>query len=324
MSALLEKIWYKKHAIQWLFSPFAYLYQLIARIRRWYLQCFCQVQVKVPVIVVGNITVGGVGKTPIVIALASELKKKGLRVGIVSRGYGAKRQDFPYEVKTSDSAYNVGDEPLLIALKTDCPVVIAPKRNEAVQYLLDKHQCEIIISDDGLQHYRMGRCVEIVVIDGTRGLGNGFCLPVGPLRESEKRLQEADFVIVTEGLRDKAFSMTLKPGKLTHLFSQKTVEWDALNGEIAAVAAIGNPQRFFSTLSQLGVNFNAYPYPDHYRFSSNDLQFNESIVVMTEKDAVKCRLFNSDKLYYLPVEAVLDGAFWEALWSHKQLQGCIQ
>lgn len=324
MSVLLEKIWYTKRAYQWLLSPFAYIYQLITQVRRWYLQRFCQIKFDVPVIVVGNITVGGVGKTPIVIALALELQKKGLRVGIVSRGYGAARQDFPYEVKTCDTALDVGDEPLLIALKTHCPVVIAPNRNQAVQYLLDKYQSHIIISDDGLQHYRMGRSIELMVIDGMRGLGNGFCLPVGPLRESEKRLDEADFLVVTEGQRDKAFSMTLKPGKLTHLISRNEVEWDSLSGDIAAVAAIGNPQRFFSTLTQLGVAFNAYPYPDHYRFSPKDLHYNESIVVMTEKDAVKCRLFNSDKLYYLPVEAVLDGAFWEALWSHKQLQGCIQ
>lgn len=199
MSTFMDQVWYGNHPLQWVLSPFSWGYRLIVAARRWYLENFSQIKCPVPVIVVGNITVGGVGKTPLVVELAKRLQDKGLNAGIVSRGYGAKIKEFPYEVKPHDNANQVGDEPLLLAQKTQCPVVIAPDRPEAVRYLLEKHHCQIIISDDGLQHYRMGRAIEIAVIDGTRGLGNEFCLPAGPLREPAKRLQEVDFIVVNEG-----------------------------------------------------------------------------------------------------------------------------
>lgn len=321
MSFVIDKLWYGNHPLRWLLLPFSWCYSAIAGIRRWYLQQYCQLNYSVPVIVVGNITVGGVGKTPLVIELAKKMRQKGIRVGIVSRGYGAKIRNFPYEVQLNDLAQQVGDEPLLIALKTGCPVVISPQRTQAIQFLLEKHPIQIIISDDGLQHYRMGRAIEIAVIDGMRGLGNGFCLPAGPLRESDTRLNQVDFIVVNEGSWDNAYSMNLKPDKLIQFASLHEVEPDLLQGDIAAVAAIGNPQRFYSTLSQLGIEFTPYSYPDHYQFKAQDFNYPESLVIMTEKDAVKCRSFISDKMYYLSVEATLNDAFWNALWSHKHLQG---
>lgn len=210
----MEKLWYGNHPLQWVLRPLSWVYSVIISVRRYFLQHYKQVDCPVPLIVVGNITVGGVGKTPLVIELAKRINQKGIKVGIVSRGYGAKTKHFPYEVQINDSALKVGDEPLLLAQKTKCPVVIAPKRNQAVDYLLKKHGCDIIISDDGLQHYRMGRAIEIAVVDGTRGLGNKLCLPAGPLRESAERLKQVDFVVVNEGQWENAYPMVLKPGKI--------------------------------------------------------------------------------------------------------------
>lgn len=321
MSLFLDKLWYGSHPLQWILRPISWGYRAVTSIRRWYLRQFCQINCPVPLIVVGNLTVGGVGKTPLVIALAKKMQQKGLRVGIVSRGYGSKITYFPYEIQSNDSAVLVGDEPLLIAQKTDCPVVIAPKRTDAVRYLLDKYQSQIIISDDGLQHYRMGRSIEIAVIDGMRGLGNGLCLPAGPLRETDSRLKQVDFIIVNEGIWEHAYPMSLVPGDIIKLATKETINPDLLRGDIVAIAAIGNPQRFYSTLRQLDIEFTPYSYPDHYQFKSDDLNYSASVIIMTEKDAVKCRSFISEKMYYLPVEAVLNDAFWDALWSHQQLKG---
>lgn len=323
MSANIDKLWYRNHPLRWILWPFSLIYRTVVNIRRVCLLRFCQQQFPVPIIVIGNLTVGGVGKTPLVIALAEQIQARGLRVGIVSRGYGATLKQFPYEVSTNDEANVVGDEPLLIARKTGCPVVIAPKRVQAVQYLLHKYHCQIIISDDGLQHYAMGRALEIVVIDGVRKLGNGMCLPAGPLRESVNRLQRSDLLVVNGGEWPSAYPMTLQPGKLTHLVTGQTINPQALDSPVAAVAAIGHPQRFFSTLHNMGIALEKYPFPDHHHFQPNELQFTEKTVVMTEKDAVKCQPFAIDSWYFLPVEAKLSDSFWQALWSHEQLQGYV-
>jgi tetraacyldisaccharide 4'-kinase len=330
---VIEKMWYGRHPLRWLLIPFSLIYSVFTRLRRWYLQNYYQLKSPIAVIVVGNITVGGVGKTPLVIALVKKLQEKGLKVGIVSRGYKAKTKHFPHEVQLNDFAEWVGDEPLMMARKTNCPVVIAPKRAEAVNYLLKNHQVQIVISDDGLQHYRMGRALEIAVIDGVRGLGNEYCLPAGPLREPSDRLNQVDFIVINQGVHDETagvksrlglsptYSMKMTPGKFVHLATEMEVEKDFFIEKVAAVAAIGNPQRFYSTLGQLGLEFQSYSYPDHYQLKPQDLHYSESLIIMTEKDAVKCRNLNSDKLYYLPVEAKVDEAFWDALWSHKQLKG---
>ena len=315
--------WYHKHYLRWLLMPLSWVYLVVCSLRRIYLVRFKQQHFPVPVIVVGNITVGGVGKTPLVIALAQRLRKQGLGVGIVSRGYGATIKQFPYEVKPQDPAILVGDEPLLMAKKTHCPVVIAPKRVEAADFLLKHHSCDVIISDDGLQHYALGRALEIVVIDGQRGLGNGLCLPAGPLREPKKRIGRADFTIVNGGQFPDAYSMELKPGHLRHLPTGDKKLPAQFSEIAAAVAGIGHPQRFFNTLLELGLNFKPYPFNDHHVFQENDMQFLENWIVMTEKDAVKCHAFAKDNMYYLPVSASIDEAFWAALWSHKCLQDFV-
>lgn len=321
MQIFVDKLWYSEHPLRWALLPFTLLYQFTTTLRRIYLQRCSQKKFSVPVVVVGNLTVGGVGKTPLVIALAHQFQERGLRVGIVSRGYGASIRQFPHEVSATDNAQTVGDEPLLLAKKTGCPVVIAPKRSQAVQYLLDHHKSQIIISDDGLQHYAMGRAIEIIVIDGLRGLGNGMCIPSGPLREGAKRLQTADFLVVNGGTRPDAFRMDLQPGEIKQLISGNVLERNQLRGPVAAVAAIGHPRRFFETLKNMDLAFKAYPFNDHHRFTSEELSLPEKIVVMTEKDAVKCEPFATDDMYFLPVEAVVSDKFWDALWSHKQLQG---
>ena len=224
MHHFIDKLWYSRHPLRWCLWPFTIVYQAVTMFRRCYLQRYRQQNVSVPIVVVGNLTVGGVGKTPLVIALARQFQEQGLRVGIVSRGFGARVRDFPHEVSPHADAGLVGDEPLLLAKKTGCPVVIAPKRINAVQYLIKTHQSQIIISDDGLQHYAMGRAIEIVVIDGMRGLGNGLCLPAGPLREGRGRLKTADFIVVNGGVWPKAYRMDLLPGDLTQLISGKPIQ----------------------------------------------------------------------------------------------------
>lgn len=316
----LDELWYGQHPLRWLLYPISSVYRVGSIIRREYLQRVRQQHFPVPIIVVGNLSVGGVGKTPLVIAIASRLQSRGLRVGIVSRGYGAETLSFPHEVRDGDDAQQVGDEPLLLAKRTGCPVVIAPKRVEAVRYLLEKHQSQLIISDDGLQHYAMGRALEIVVIDGVRGLGNGLCLPAGPLREGRCRLKEADFVVVNGGSWPKAYRMDLQPSGFMKLMDHQPIDWRALPNPVAAVAGIGHPQRFFSTLTCMGLSFNPYVFPDHHRFLASDLHFIEKTVVMTEKDAVKCRTFATDEMYFLSVDAHMDEVFWDAFYSHRQLK----
>ena len=319
-----DNVWYSNHPLAWLLVPASMVYRLAIFFRRFYLRQYKQRLCPVPIIVVGNLTVGGVGKTPLVIALAAYFKAKGLRVGIVSRGYGAGVGHFPCEVSSTDKADKVGDEPLLIAQKTGCPVVISPKRIDAVQYLLDKYQSQMIISDDGLQHYAMGRAVEIVVIDGSRGLGNGLCLPAGPLREPAQRLKEADFIIVNgadlQHQYPGAYRMDLLPAQLIELLSGQKVNWADLEEPVAAVAAIGNPQRFFALLTRLGVRFKPYSFKDHHFFKAEDLCVAEKTIVMTEKDAVKCAPFATHSMYFLPVEAKVDDKFWDALCLHQGIQ----
>lgn len=321
---MMEKLWYGKHPLRWCLWPFSLIYALVAKTRRILMPRFCQKSTGTPLVIVGNITVGGVGKTPLVIALAEKMKARGLRVGVVSRGYGASDNRFPYAVKANDDPARVGDEPLLIAQKTGCPVVIARKRSEAVAFLEREYSVQIIISDDGLQHYAMGRTLEIAVIDGLRGLGNGLHLPAGPLREGRSRLKTVDFIIVNEGKWPDAWPMSLKPLTFRQLTTGKDVTAEALTGNMAAVAAIGNPQRFFNSLTAMGLPFTPYVFPDHYAFKSQDLDFQESILVMTEKDAVKCRSLARDNMYALVVEALLTEGFWDAFWSHKKLRGVFQ
>lgn len=317
----LEVLWYRKHPLRWLLWPISLVYRIVCAARRWVLTRFYAKNAQVPVIVVGNISVGGVGKTPLVIALANALRTRGLRVGVVSRGYKAKVKTFPYEVNPKDSPELTGDEPCLIARKTECPVVIAPNRVAAVDYLVSHHHVQVVISDDGLQHYAMARQFEIAVIDGARGLGNGLCLPAGPLREPSKRLKQVDAVVVNgrEALSN-AHAMRLEPGVLRRIHDDKPVAVSELSGAILAVAAIGNPERFFTTLRDLGLQCSTRVFGDHHAYQAEDLHTEARWIIMTEKDAVKCRSFADERMLYLPVDAKLGDTFWHTLYQHPALK----
>lgn len=318
MYKFINKIWYKKSFWPIFFIPFAAVYQLIFSCRKFYLCKFRQKKHTVPIIVVGNLTVGGTGKTPLVIAIAKRFKSQGFNVGVVSRGYKSSCKNYPYKVTIDDNASTVGDEPLLIAKNTNCPVVIAKKRNLAINYLIEQEQCNLIINDDGLQHYSMGRSVEIIVIDGERGLGNGLHLPAGPLRESKSKLKKVDLIVINGQLDSKeqnSYAMNFVPGKITNLLNDNTYEPIELKHPIAGIAAIGNPNKFKETLNKMGLEFSYKSFPDHYKFRCEDLAKLNNTIIMTEKDAVKCQAFATERMYYLPIEAYLLPDFWNKLES---------
>ncbi len=262
-----------------------------------------------PVVVVGNVTVGGTGKTPLVIWLVEQLRERGLRPGVVSRGYSGNAAA-PRRVGPGDAPAEVGDEPLLIARRTGAPVAVGADRPAAVRLL--ERDCDVVISDDGLQHYGMERDAEIIVVDGLRGLGNGWRLPAGPLREPASRLAEATAVVVNgEGYeRPGALRMQINPQRFIGVGSGESLAAQALLGrEAHAVAAIGNPGRFFQTLRDLGIVVRAHPLPDHAVPTPAQISFDDGLpVLMTEKDAVKCAGFAGPAHWYLEVGASFEPA----------------
>jgi tetraacyldisaccharide 4'-kinase len=297
----LLNVWYGDGWLgKYLLLPLTGIFCVLAAVRRWRHQRQ-QLKHPVPVVVVGNISVGGTGKTPLVIWLVERLREAGFRPGVVSRGY-------------KKNADEVGDEPLLIIQRTSVPLVVSSNRNQAITALWQEYACDIIIADDGLQHYRMGRDVEICVVDGQRRFGNGFCLPSGPLREPVSRLETCDF-IVTNGE-----TMHMHGDTLVNLATAARQPLHALAGKtVHVVTGIGNPQRFFHTLEQAGLRVLAHIYPDHHHFTGEELQFNDTLpILMTEKDAVKCRLFAVQNAWYLPVDAVLTEDFADALLTRLQ------
>ena len=315
----LEKQWATSYTL-WhiLLIPLSWLFALLSLLRRYLYKsdCLKSYRLAVPVIVVGNINVGGTGKTPLVIWLAEQLRLAGYRPGIISRGYGGSARQAAQVLPSSDPAV-VGDEAVLIAIRTACPVYVSSNRIDAAENLLVNFpECNVIISDDGLQHYRMRRDIEIVVYDAVKGFGNGALLPAGPLRESISRLKTVDLV-VSNGKSDlsKAFEsieMQLQSGTFYNLLAehQKTDVQAFLNKKVVAIAGIGNPARFFAALKNLGLQFEARAYPDHYAFQAEDfLGIDADIIVMTEKDAVKCRAFAQPHYWVLPVTAVVKNSF---------------
>jgi tetraacyldisaccharide 4'-kinase len=324
---MLQQLWYKKATfLTYCLLPFAWLFRLIITLRKLLYRCGIKKSTHFPatIIVVGNITVGGTGKTPLVIWLANLLLQQDYRPGIVSRGYGAKNITSPRLVTTISKVTEVGDEPLLIAHQVNCPIAVAPKRTQAIHLLLNKFNCNVIISDDGLQHYAIQRDIEIAVIDAQRQFGNGHLLPAGPLREPMTRLNTVDFIIYNEqnpislsqqynNKNLKHHKMYLKPKPFLKSVSNPTQQiniTELSKKTIHAVAGIGNPQRFFTTLRQLGLTITEHPFPDHHVFKSTDINFGaQKIVIMTAKDAVKCSCFADERHWFLPVKAELNKEF---------------
>jgi tetraacyldisaccharide 4'-kinase len=324
---VITNAWYSGAKWLYLLWPFSLLYRLIITLRRagYARGLFKVYRSALPVIVVGNITVGGTGKSPLVCYLVDALRAKGFTPGIVSRGYGANLGKTQVrEVYEHSLPAEVGDEPLMLKRRLGCPVFVSPSRRAAAQ-ALEKTACDIIISDDGLQHYALARDIEICVFDGKRKWGNGQLLPMGPLREPITRIHRIPFLVINgaenarsygqAALAQKSFSMRLQADKLIRLHDGSEKVLTDLKGEtLHAVAAIGNPERFFNTLEQAGITPLKHAFPDHHAYQPADLQFagdaqatGEPLIIMTEKDAVKCRAFNLENLWYLPVSACLNG-----------------
>jgi tetraacyldisaccharide 4'-kinase len=303
--------WYRLSPISVLLYPLSLVFRLAVAVRRllYRLGVLRSVRIGIPVVVVGNLTVGGTGKTPLILALSKALRERGLRPGILSRGYrGASAS--PRAVAAGDDAGDVGDEPLLLAERSGCPVWIGADRVAAARALRSAHpSCDVILCDDGLQHYRLRRDFEIAVED-ERGVGNGWMLPAGPLREPADR--RVDAKVANGGAPGPgAFAMKLVAAGLYRVDGESApLALSQLSGKrLHAVAGIGNPGRFFATLSRMGLAFAAHAFPDHHAFRPADLEFADSdLVVMTEKDAVKCRRFGRHDLLALRVEAEIDPA----------------
>ncbi len=332
MSRWIESLWYRLSPWHILLWPLSQLYGAVIFLRRQlYRRGFFKTEkISVPVIIVGNITVGGSGKTPLVIWLAEYLRGKGFVPGVISRGYGG-NASIPTAVNAQSGADETGDEPLLIFRRTSCPVVVGRDRVAAAKYLLQKNsQVNIIISDDGLQHYRLARDVEICVVDGARAFGNGLLIPAGPLRESVSRLQSIDALVMNGSSKN----YSIKSNSYNHFMNllgeeffnlknprQRATAKDFTGKKIHALAGIGHPARFFSHLKSLGLQIAEHGFADHHQFKPSDLELkpsdlafeNEQVILMTEKDAVKCESFATENCWVLAVSAELDAAFGEAV-----------
>lgn len=317
MATWLQKQWLSFSVWHLLLMPISWLFLILVTIRKFFYRSglFKSVRLAVPVIVVGNINVGGTGKTPLVIWLVEQLQQAGFKPGVISRGYGAKALA-PTLVHEHSDPLLVGDEPVLIAKRAQCPVFIHANRVLAGEALLSAHpECNILISDDGLQHYRLQRDVEIVVIDGAKGLGNGALLPAGPLREPTSRLNLVDAIVIN-GKPEASFNtgnvpvlnMQLNADDFYNLKQpNNTCGAQAFaNQRVLAIAGIGNPERFFQQLTAMNIQFTSQAYPDHYDFKEADFNMQPTdVVLMTEKDAVKCQAFAKTSFWVLPVKATL-------------------
>ncbi|WP_428312204.1 tetraacyldisaccharide 4'-kinase [Hydrocarboniphaga sp.] len=313
MKSWLQRRWYSQTQAPPLpLRPLAALYGHVAQSRRHKLEASRQ-PLALPVIIVGNISVGGTGKTPFVIWLVARLREWGFRPGVISRGYGGNAAQYPLRVTTDTDAALCGDEPLLIALRSGAPLAVDPDRVVAAQSLIASGEVDVLIADDGLQHYRLPRQLEFCVVDGARGLGNGALLPAGPLRELPSRLREVDWVIVNGagfdgGAHSARFDLQAdQPRNL--LDASQCVLADFAGKTVHAIAGIGNPERFFASLESAGLKVRRHAFADHHRYRREELAFSDGLpLLMTEKDAVKCRHFAEKNWWALPVSAVLSPA----------------
>lgn len=313
----LNEIWYQGAPAPWWLTPLSAMYGAVSGLRRFaYAKRLRRPQpLTRPVIVIGNVSVGGTGKTPLVCWLAVHLADQGFRPGVVTRGYGGSSRRAQL-VQGSDDANSVGDEALVLARRTRVPIAVGRDRPAAAQLLINAG-CDIIVSDDGLQHHALARDCEIILVDGERRFGNGRLLPAGPLREAPARLKDADAVVVNGGpavIADHAslagaLRMRLEATSAIALRYGTAKALSEFAGKsVHAVAAIGNPQRFFTMLQSSGINVIAHALPDHARLQIDDISFADDLpVLMTEKDAVKCQGIAGPHHWYVPVTASFDG-----------------
>ncbi|HEB58312.1 MAG TPA: tetraacyldisaccharide 4'-kinase [Gammaproteobacteria bacterium] len=310
----MEKTWYQGHWLVKPLLPLSWLFCAIVVLRRFAYRVgiFRSVRFKVPVIVVGNITVGGTGKTPLTIWLARFLARSGYKPGIISRGYGGHARKWPQQVRADADPWIVGDEAIVIARHADCPMAVGPERVADAQAILNHSDCDIIISDDGLQHYPLARKVEIVAIDGHRRFGNGKCLPAGPLREPASRAESADFLVSKNVAGSGEYLLRYVAGPLRKLVDESCTQplEKLAQQRVHAVAGIANPGAFFAELRKAGLDIIVHEFPDHHFFTATELEFDDDLpVVMTEKDAVKCHRFARDNFWYLPITPELPEEF---------------
>jgi tetraacyldisaccharide 4'-kinase len=308
--------WYRRSALAWLLWPASLVFGFLVLFRKtlYRVRLLKSVHPGIPVIVVGNLVAGGSGKTPLVLWIAEFLKSKGWSPAIVSRGFGA-RLEAPRAATVVSGATEVGDEPVLLARRSGCPVWVGPDRVRVIEVLRAQHpEVDVVILDDGLQHYRLRRDLEIAVVDA-RGFGNGFLLPAGPLRESPSRLRSVGTVVSHES-SITGYSMKLD-GETLHRMTdarERCSVRDFAGQKVHAVAGIGHPNRFFLHLARLGLKPVPHPFPDHHPFRAADLEFgDEAPVLLTEKDAVKLRHAARPNWWVLPVTARLDPAFGDWL-----------
>ena len=314
----LDYYWYARSPWLLLLTPLSLVFRIVAWLRRnaYRAGLLRSQRVALPVIIIGNITVGGTGKTPLVIWLAEYLQEKGYHPGIISRGYGGKASGWPQQVRPDSDPAMVGDEAVLLAGATGCPMAVGPDRVANATALIKHSECDVILSDDGLQHYALQRDIEIIVIDGVRRFGTGFSIPAGPMREPAKRLKEADLVVINGLGGGQEHIMRMRPGDAHSLTdsSNKRPLADFRAQAVHAVAGIGNPERFFQSLQQLGMQLEKHVFPDHYKFTATDIRFGDNKpVIMTEKDAVKCRYFASENDWYIPVTVQMSADFCQRL-----------
>lgn len=311
---MIERIWSGRSALYLLLLPLSLVYGLVSNLLRFSYKWGLRKAWRAPVtvVVVGNLTAGGNGKTPVAIWLVQALQQRGLRVGVVSRGYGGKAARYPLVLNAETLPLEAGDEPVLIYQRTGAAVAVSPSRREAIEALLSQGPVDIIITDDGLQHYALARDFEIVVVDGERRFGNGWWLPAGPMRERVSRLNSVDAVINNGGIPEPGeVAMQLEPGLAINVKTGETCRPGVLKN-VVAIAGIGHPPRFFNTLRQLGIKpVKEVAFADHQQYSAQDLNAvldDNQTLIMTEKDAVKARSFAAANWWYLPVNAKLDAA----------------
>ncbi len=300
----IEQSWYKPFSlITLLLLPLSAIFGCVALVRKYCYEVgvFKPFVSNTPVIVVGNISVGGNGKTPFVLWLHDYLTAQGLSVGLISRGYGGQAAHYPLLVTANTTTLEAGDEPVLLFNRLQCPLVVGPNRQQNIEMLNHQFQLDVIISDDGMQHYKMARSIECCIVDSERKFGNGFLMPAGPLRETVSRLNSVDLVI--ENGSEHEFSYRLQPSIIKRVADNTEIKTTIKTAH--AVSAIGNPQRFEASLKAQGIALlSTHHFRDHYAYTANDFaQFGEDCILMTEKDAVKCRDFAKPNWYYLPVDA---------------------